>query len=247
LSGEGADEALDGYIRFLPSKSRFLSLESLKKAIRNKGHVLAFLKLWYDGANRYILQTAFGNFAGAYALFPKFSVARSMESRKKIWNSISDDLPKRKRKYELLTYLPDLLMRQDKMSMAHTIENRVPFLDNEMLETALSIPDKKLIKHRNRKWEGKYLLKEICADVFGEEFAFRDKMGFGIPLKAFFSSAPFQKRWQEELLPGIQKRNLFSTKELAHWMSVPQQMTAEQLDAVWLMMGFEIWAKQYLD
>jgi asparagine synthase (glutamine-hydrolysing) len=170
-----------------------------------------------------------------------------MDSRMKIWSSISDTSAKRKRKYELLSYLPDLLMRQDKMSMAHTIENRVPFLDNEMLQIALSLPEDQLIKQRNGNWEGKFILKEIAAEAFGENFAFRNKMGFGIPLKAFFSSAPFQKRWQEELLPGIQRRNIFKTTALAEWMSVPQQMTAEQLDSVWLMMGFEIWAKQYLD
>jgi asparagine synthase (glutamine-hydrolysing) len=219
----------------------------LKKAIKNKLHILDFLNVWKKEENRYILQTAFGNFAGAYALYPNFSVSHAMESRKKVWNSISDTLPKRKRKYELLTYLPDLLMRQDKMSMAHTIENRVPFLDNEMLETALRISDEHLIQQRNSKWDGKFPLKEICASTFGEAFAFRDKMGFGIPLKAFFSSAPFQERWNKELLPGIQKRNIFNEQSLAQWMSHPQKMTAEQQDAVWLMMGFEIWAKQYLD
>ena len=247
LSGEGADEALAGYSRFLPNKSSFWSVESLKKAIKNKLHILDFLNVWKKEENRYILQTAFGNFAGAYALYPNFSVSHAMESRKKVWNSISDTLPKRKRKYELLTYLPDLLMRQDKMSMAHTIENRVPFLDNEMLETALRISDEHLIQQRNSKWDVKFPLKEICASTFGEAFAFRDKMGFGIPLKAFFSSAPFQERWNKELLPGIQKRNIFNEQSLAQWMSHPQKMTAEQQDAVWLMMGFEIWAKQYLD
>jgi asparagine synthase (glutamine-hydrolysing) len=247
LSGEGADEALAGYSRFLPNNSSFLSIESLKKAVKNRSKILEFLKVWKDGGNRYILQTAFGTFSGAHTLYPKFSVAQAMESRKKIWDSIIDPLPKRKRKYELLSYLPDLLMRQDKMSMAHTIENRVPFLDNEMLETALSIPDDQLIRQRNGQWEGKILLKEICADTFGERFAYRDKMGFGIPLKSFFSSAIFQKRWKKELLPSIQKRKIFTTKSVEQWMNEPQKMTPEQLDAVWLMMGFEIWANQYLD
>lgn len=247
LSGEGADEALAGYSRFLPHRSTFLSVDSIKKAIKNKGYIFDFIQLWKDAENRYILQTAFGNFAGAYTMYPKFSISLALESRKKIWNSISDSLSKRKRKYELLTYLPDLLMRQDKMSMAHTIENRVPFLDNEMLETALSVPDELLIKKKNGNWEGKFLLKEICSATFDESFAYRNKMGFGIPLKSFFSSEPFQKRWQEELLPGIERRKIFNSKALIKWMNHPRQMTVEQLDAIWLMVGFEIWAKQYID
>ena len=247
LSGEGADEALAGYSRFLPRKKSFLSWDTMKKALKNKRYIFDFINVWKQEENRHILQTAFGNFAGAYALYPKFSITQAIESRKKLWNSISDSLPKRKRKYELLTYLPDLLMRQDKMSMAHSIENRVPFLDYEMLKIALSIPDELLIQKRKGSWEGKFLLKEICASIFDEAFAFRDKMGFGIPLKTFFSSQPFQERWNKEILPGIQKRHIFNAQIVAQWMSRPNQMTAEQLDAIWLMMGFEIWARQYLD
>jgi asparagine synthase (glutamine-hydrolysing) len=85
LSGEGADEALAGYSRFLPNKSTFWSLESLKKAIKNKRHIFDFMDVWKHEENRYILQTAFGNFASANALYPKFSVNQAMESRKKIW------------------------------------------------------------------------------------------------------------------------------------------------------------------
>jgi asparagine synthase (glutamine-hydrolysing) len=247
LSGEGADEALAGYSRFLPSSSTFFSIETLKQTIKNKRYFLDFLSFWKNETNRYILKTSYGNFAGGYALYPKFSVSQGIESRKKIWFSLSDDLIKRKQKYELLTYLPDILIRQDKMSMAHSIENRVPFLDNEMLEMALRIPADQLVKKREGKWQGKHLLKEVCAAMFDEPFAFRNKMGFAIPLKSFFSSSAFQHRWKEEILVGIQQRGIFSTNHLTQWMDKPENLSSEQCDAIWLMLGFEIWAKQYLD
>lgn len=247
LSGEGADEVLAGYTRFLPSKTKLFSLATLKKIFKNKSQLLSFPKIWANEDNRYLLQTAYGNISESMSLYPNFSAHDALESRKKIWNSIQDRKPRKKRKYELLTYLPDLLMRQDKMSMAHSIENRVPFLDNEMLETALHISDDMLINQRKGRWEEKVLLKEICAKEFDENFAYRKKMGFSIPLRAFFSSEPFLKRWQTELLPGIHRRGIFNTKPLVQWMSNPNKMTSEQLDSLWVMIGFEIWAKQYLD
>jgi asparagine synthase (glutamine-hydrolysing) len=247
LSGEGADESLAGYSRFLPGNGQFWSLATFKKLIKNKTQLLPFLNAWSDQSKRYILQTAFGSFSSAALLYPSFSAKAAIQSRVNVWNAIEDKPLRKQRKYELLTYLPDLLMRQDKMSMAHTIENRVPFLDNEMLQVALSCSDSALIQEKKGRQEGKYLLKEICAAYFGENFAYRDKMGFGIPLKTFFMSEAFQKRWTEELLPGIRQRGIFRIEPLLKWMKHPELLTAEQLDAIWLMTGFEIWAKQYLD
>ncbi|WP_445715177.1 asparagine synthase (glutamine-hydrolyzing) [Flavobacterium sp.] len=247
LSGEGADESLAGYERFFEQNTKLFTFQSLKRIVKNSAILFQFLSVWLNKDKRYILQTAFGGMSSAKKLYNPFSAEQAIKQRIRIWNTINDNIPRKKRKYELLTYLPDLLMRQDKMSMAHTIENRVPFLDNEMLEVALNCTDEDLIQKHNERLEGKWILKRICSDIFGEDFAFRDKMGFGIPLKSFFSSEEFQERWSNELLPSIKKRSIFNHKPLTQWMEFPNKMTSDQLDAVWLMMGFEIWAKQYLD
>jgi asparagine synthase (glutamine-hydrolysing) len=248
LSGEGADETLAGYSRFLDGSGSFFSKSNIKIALKNLSQLSSFLKFYSNSEIRYILKTAYGGFSTAKSLYKNFSEEAALDSRIKIWKSINDPKSlRKKRKYELLTFLPDLLMRQDKMSMAHAIENRVPFLDNEMISTAISYDDALLIQTRNGQKEGKFPLKQLCASVFDEDFAFREKMGFGIPLRQFFTSEPFQKRWTTELLPSIKARGLFRTKFLEKWMRNPEKLTAEQIDALWLMMGFEIWAKQYLD
>ena len=72
-------------------------------------------------------------------------------------------------------------------------------------------------------------------------------MGFGIPLKSFMSSDDFQKRWRNELLPKIEKRGVFSTTSVSNWVSNIKNATPEQLDAIWLMVSFELWAQNYLD
>jgi asparagine synthase (glutamine-hydrolysing) len=138
-------------------------------------------------------------------------------------------------------------MRQDKMSMAHSIENRVPFLDNEMVSTALRIPGDLLINKHDGKTEAKLLLKQLCANEFNELFAFREKMGFGIPLRSFLSSNDFRQKWKDKLLPGMERRKIFATMEINNWVNDLASASVDQLDAIWLMSGFEIWAQQYLD
>ena len=121
------------------------------------------------------------------------------------------------------------------------------FIDNEMVTTSLNIPDDLLIGKRKGKDENKILLKDICASKFGESFAYRDKMGFGIPLREFFSSEVFKEKWNKQVAPGIQKRGLFDLKELNSWINNISIASPDQMDAIWLMLGFELWAQQYLD
>jgi asparagine synthase (glutamine-hydrolysing) len=133
------------------------------------------------------------------------------------------------------------------MSMAHSIENRVPFLDNEMVTTSLNISGSDLVGKHQGKDEAKVTLKDICAEKFGEKFAYREKMGFGIPLRSFMASNVFQEKWKQQVAPGIEKRGLFKLDELTKWVNNIAKATPEQLDAIWLMLGFELWAQQYLD
>jgi asparagine synthase (glutamine-hydrolysing) len=91
------------------------------------------------------------------------------------------------------------------------------------------------------------VLKDIASEKFGETFAYRDKMGFGIPLREFMATTTFQKKWYDTIEPNMIKRGLFQTTELSKWVKNITTATPEQLDAIWLMFGFEIWAKQYLD
>ena len=248
LSGEGADESLGGYGRFIralqfPYFTRFF-WSGLKNNFR---YVLAYISYYTNSDSRMIMETAFGSLATAKALKNDFTLKNAIQDRVSLFKKLKGNTTLRQRKYELLTYLPDLLMRQDKMSMAHSIENRVPFLDNTMVSTSLNIPVDLLIGKHKGLTEGKMVLKVICASKFGESFAYRDKMGFGIPLRSFFSSTFFQDKWNTQIAPSIEKRNLFNSTALTTWVSNIPKATPDQLDAIWLMLGFELWAQQYLD
>ncbi len=248
LSGEGADEALAGYDRFIQAKENKTFTKSFFGGLkRNKDNISDYLSYALDREKKMIMGTAFGSVATARALRPSFQLSRAIADRNHTLKRLRGGLNLRQRKYELLTYLPDLLMRQDKMSMAHSIENRVPFLDNEMVTTALNLQEDVLLALHNNKLETKKVLKDIAVDKFGEPFAYRDKMGFGIPLREFMASKVFQDRWNQIIAPSIKKRGVFDGREVTKWVNDITTATPNQLDAIWLLFGFEIWAKQYLD
>ena len=139
------------------------------------------------------MATAFMSSQLAGNLWTGFSKKKALQDRKHLYNSLSGSLFDRQVKYEMHSYLPDLLIRQDKMSMAHSIENRVPFLDNEVVENAFTIPEKYLLLRKSPEGMNteKYLMKKMTAGTFGNDFAFRDKMGFGIPVREFFQNSTF--------------------------------------------------------
>jgi len=248
LSGEGADECLAGYSRFIRAlQFPYFKREFLGGLKRNSKFVMEYLSYFMNPKKRMIMETAFGSLATAHSLKPDFKLDKALKGRLEIMDRLKGNTNLKQRKYELLTYLPDLLMRQDKMSMAHCIENRVPFLDNEMVSTSLNISGDLLITKYNGKTENKVLLKNICASKFGEDFAYRDKMGFGIPLREFFSSTAFREKWNIKIAPGIQKRGLFKIEELNTWINNIANASPDQMDAIWLMLGFELWAQHYLD
>ncbi len=76
------------------------------------------------------------------------------------------------------TYLVELLMKQDQMSMACSIESRVPFLDHTFVEFSTRIPDRLKIRGGTQK----YILKKAVEDLLPRDIVYRKKMGFPTPL-----------------------------------------------------------------
>jgi asparagine synthase (glutamine-hydrolysing) len=248
LSGEGADESLAGYSRFVKAiKNTIFTRSFFGDLKQNKNDIYDYLSASLNPEKRMIMETAFSSISTAKKLKPSFQLNSAILNRRNSLKKLTGSVNLIQRKYELLTYLPDLLMRQDKMSMAHSIENRVPFLANRMITASLNIKGDALIATHKNKLESKKVLKDIAAKKFGEQFAYRDKMGFGIPLRSFMASEVFQKKWINTIEPSIQKRGVFQISEVTKNVKNISNATSEQLNTIWLMFGFEIWAKQYLD
>lgn len=248
LSGEGADELLAGYDRFVgSSQPSYFTKSFLGQLKRNRKNLGEFLAYYRNENLRMVMASAFGNIENSRDVKPDFNLDRALAQRKKIAEDLKNTGNQKQRKYELLTYLPDLLMRQDKMSMAHSIENRVPFLDNNFVDFGLQLPLESLVAKRDGKWEGKLALKLVCAELFSESFAFRKKQGFGIPLREFMLKKAFQEKWNHELFPAMKERNVFDVDKPMSWMNSIKTLPSNKLESLWMMISFEIWAKQYLD
>jgi asparagine synthase (glutamine-hydrolysing) len=93
----------------------------------------------------------------------------------------------------------------------------------------------------------KYLLKKVTASTFGDDFAFRDKMGFGIPVREFFLNNQFSQYLNDKVLPGIKGRGIFNYKLVSGWLDDIQRLKYYELEALWVVISFEIWASIYLD
>lgn len=246
LSGEGADELFGGYSRFTDLQRPF-GRYFLSKLKHESGSRLALLRQYSDEAWRTVMATAYGAPSLAASVYPEFSADRAVQRRVQLYGGLAGERFAKQRAYEVMTYLPDLLMRQDKMSMAHSIENRVPFLDNDVADRALSMHSADLLKRVSGKCQGKTPLKEMAAAIFGRSFAYRRKQGFAVPLREFMQHEAFRELWNAQVAPGIRGRGLFRLKPMENILSRLDTASTRDLELLWNMLSFELWASQYLD
>lgn len=247
LSGEGADEVFGGYSWFYDIRYPFRSRRLIYEIRNNLKHPMGMID-YFDHECRAVMATAFMTPAMAKNLRSGFGKEKATRDRRSLYHSLSGTLFDRQIKYEMHSYLPDLLIRQDKMSMAHSIENRVPFLDNEVVENSFSIPEKYLLLRKSPEGYNteKYLLKKMTSVPFGNDFAFREKMGFGIPIREFFLNRKFTEYLNDKVLSGIRERGLFNHELVSNWLSDIRNLKYTELEALWVVISFEIWASVYL-
>jgi asparagine synthase (glutamine-hydrolysing) len=142
------------------------------------------------------------------------------------------------------TQLPDdLLMLTDRMSMAVSLECRVPLLDHQLVELAASIPQS--IKMRGARL--KHLLKESLGDLLPPDVLNRSKRGFGTPMGAWLKGelAPVLRRL---LSPEVlRQRGLFRTEAVQRLVADHQASRMDGTDPLLALMNLEIWSRIYLD
>ena len=224
LSGEGCDEVFGGYRRFT---------DLAIYGATDEDNIMA---------DKII--TAQGKVSDQIArrIYPQIDSERYVEERKKIYMSLTGSPLDKQIKYEMYTYLPELLVRQDKMTMAHSIENRVPMLDNKVVEFAFQIPEELLLD--KEKIQGKAIIKKLTESVFGTEFAYRKKMGFGIPTNKFLvSNYKFTKR----IIENMKKREIVNGKLIEEWSNNVPNLKGTDAELFLKMYGFEIWCELFLD
>ncbi len=140
----------------------------------------------------------------------------------------------------LKTYLlDDLLVKMDRCSMAHGVEARSPFLDRELLEYVFGLPDR--LKLRGGRT--KVILRTAFADLLPPEILRRGKMGFGVPLRAWFTS-DLQGYLQEVLLaPTARLRGYLDQRYVRELCQAHGAGGADYSSRLWLLLTFEMWLR----
>jgi asparagine synthase (glutamine-hydrolysing) len=144
---------------------------------------------------------------------------------------------------DLQTYLVELLMKQDQMSMAASIESRVPFLDHEFVEHVATLP----ARLKLRGWRTKAVLRRALRDRVPPEILSQLKMGFPVPVGRWLRG-PFWPVVEEFVLgPRALGRGLFDPVALRRLAREHRSGAAEHGDRLWLLVNLEIWRRIFLD
>ena len=250
LDGQGGDETLAGYFRYLPSRLRDLA---------SAGDLTGFAKLWGPVSDRLGFSTALlhtfepwlpGAFVGELrsrfgqgkdrALSPMLRAVESgapawpRSSRSDVWRHLAFDT--------LVRQLPSLLRYEDRNSMAFSIETRLPFLDYRLVEFAFSLPD-------TDKLDGvttKAVLRRALGDrVPPGVLARKDKMGFETPTDLWLRG-----RWPAEARARLARPGPFQDwvdgdfvrAELDEYLAGRRHIGLQ----VWRWLSLEAWSQQFL-
>ncbi|MFP4687119.1 MAG: asparagine synthase-related protein, partial [bacterium] len=140
---------------------------------------------------------------------------------------------------DLLSYLPgDLLVKTDITSMMNSLECRCPFLDRDLVELALSIPDKEKIKG---KW-GKVCLRSSFSDLLPDEINKRPKTGFGVPLARWFRQGKHSDYLCELLLEkNTDFFTLVNRQELEKELRLHRRGKIDIAPLLWAVAVFKLW------
>jgi asparagine synthase (glutamine-hydrolysing) len=141
------------------------------------------------------------------------------------------------------TYLHELLMKQDQMSMAASIESRVPFLDHELVEFAARMPERMKIRGMTTK----FVLRKAMAGLLPPEILTRGKMGFPVPVGAWLRG-PY-RHVLDDLVLGQRatQRGLFDPAALRRLVTSHASGEGNHAERLWSLVNLELWQRLYLD
>jgi asparagine synthase (glutamine-hydrolysing) len=266
LSGDGGDELFAGYDAYLADRSAARSIDRLPGVLRRalfslgdlvpgtqaKKDLRNNLKRFLEGA---ALPARWEHLRWMTFLSP---VQRRALYRPDVLAEVGDgaaraalahldnpggDRLQRQLFCDTTFYLPeDILAKVDLMAMAPSLEARVPYLDNEMIDLALRIPS-------GLKWKGgerKYILKRAYAGELPEAIRRRGKQGFSMPLKSWLN-----EEWNplmRELLSESEMRatGLFEPQAVARFVREHEENRANHSHLLWALMVFQLWRRRFL-
>jgi asparagine synthase (glutamine-hydrolysing) len=144
---------------------------------------------------------------------------------------------------DLHTYLPlDILTKVDRMSMAHSLETRVPLLDHRLVEFAATVPPELQLRGGTTK----YLFKQALRPVLSPDILARPKRGFAIPLRRWFGAGFDELLYDVLLSDTVRRRGIFDVAALERRLRNGRRDGDLGLD-LWTLLAFELWCRTFLE
>jgi asparagine synthase (glutamine-hydrolysing) len=134
-------------------------------------------------------------------------------------------------------------MKQDQMSMAASIESRVPFLDHELVEFTASIP----AKYDTQGMAGKFILKAAVEDLLPRDIIYRQKMGFPTPWAYWLAGPQLDQLEQMLLEPRAIERNYFRPDAIKKLFAEHRSGARDQGNRIWRLLNLELWQRVCLE
>lgn len=243
LTGEGADELFRGYGRYArltPSarhriKNWVKERLSRRSARRTLGNELA--------GNPAVFLTSFAAPSRVSQVCP--SLEKNLNARMQLVDSVPGDEMVKAVAVDYLGYLHSLLERQDKMSMAHGIETRVPFCDLPLVDPLVHLPNERYV----RGSQTKYLLKRVADAYLPDEVIYRNKCGFGLPLKTWWKNRNGFGGYESMFFdPTTLGRGVFDVRALRELLKEQStDRTNHTGGLIWTLLNLEIWHRLFID
>ena len=143
-----------------------------------------------------------------------------------------------------LPILPDdLLLKADKMTMACSLELRVPMLDHKLLEFSTALPD----QLRRNGDEGKFLLKKLMERYLPHEIIYRPKKGFPVPIAVWFRGPLFERVRDILLDTRTLGRGYFQSEYISHVLEQHRSGAEDLSRRIFSLLALELWHRKYID
>ncbi len=254
LSGEGADEVLGGYPiyrrQLAIEKARALGGPALDAVLAAAAALPVHAKL-----RRYLRaaqKPLDGRYFGVGRAFDDALVERHFGPRaleglashfEPLWRRTEGRPPLERMLYaDAKVWLPDdLSIKADKMTMAHAVELRVPFLDHELVEYASGLPPALKLQGG----VGKRLLRQAMAGRLPQAILEQPKRGFPVPLRRWLKAELYGPCREALLASGSQARQIFGERAIEGLLAEHRSGRVNRREELWAMWVFEAWHRAF--